>query len=236
MGERMLTKQRFLDICHFKRPGGFSLVTCFNLFWPEAPPVWAQQGAPGFFAGPLFGFSNPDIDNYFRLEPVRWLAEIDSGVASTIRYAQISGTTVIDPNFLVEPGFEHRVIEDDGRTLTFINASGQTVKVFKDKPGKMPMYLDWPVKDKATWEEFKKRLVPSTPERWPANWDAYVQEMNSLTCPVALQVGGFFGFIREWVGTERVLYLFYDDPALVEEMMDTILYLEMEIVKRVAKE
>ncbi len=232
----MLTRQRFLDICHFKRPGDLCLVTCFNLFWPETPLTWAKQGAPGFFEEPLLGFSNRRIDNYFGFEDVRWLAEIDSGVASTIRYSQFSGTTVVDPNMLLHPEFEHRFIEDDGRTLTFLNSAGQTIKVFKDKPINMPLYLDWPVKDRATWQEFRKRLDPNTPGRWPADWAAYVRQINDLTCPVALQVGGFFGFMREWVGTERVLYLFYDDPGLVEDIMDTLLFMEMEIIKRVVKD
>jgi uroporphyrinogen decarboxylase len=128
------------------------------------------------------------------------------------------------------------VIDEDERTRTFININGQTVKILKNDPGNMPMYLDWPVKDRESWKEFKKRLDPNTPERYPANWDDFVREINGLTEPVVLEVGGFFGYMREWVGSERVLYLFYDDPDLVEEIMDTMLELEMEIIKRVAKD
>jgi len=100
------------------------------------------------------------------------------------------------------------------------------------------MYLEWPVKDRASWNELKKRQDPSTPERWPADWNAYVQEMNKLgkETPLALEVGSFYGYLREWTGTERILYMFYDDPNLIEDMMDAMLYLETEVIKRVIKD
>ena len=100
----------------------------------------------------------------------------------------------------------------------------------------MPMFLDWPVKDRATWNELKKRLDPDTPERWPSDWDAYVQEMNGKSEPLSLEVGSFYGFLREWVGSERILYMFYDDPNLIEEMMEQMLYLETEVIKRTLKD
>jgi uroporphyrinogen decarboxylase len=98
------------------------------------------------------------------------------------------------------------------------------------------MFVDWPVKDRASWKEYKRNLNPNTPERYPADWNAYVQEIKGLTCPLSMEVGGFFGYMREWVGIEKVLYMFYDDPGLIEDMMDTVLYLETEIIKRVSKD
>jgi uroporphyrinogen decarboxylase len=54
--------------------------------------------------------------------------------------------------------------------------------------------------------------------------------------PVSLQVGSFYGYLREMIGSERILYMFYDDPALIEDMMDTMLHLETEVIKRVVKD
>jgi uroporphyrinogen decarboxylase len=106
--------------------------------------------------------------------------------------------------------------------------------VLKDNPGSMPLYVDWPIKDRASWKEFRKRLDPTTPERYPDNWNDYIQKINNLTEPVVLEVGGFFGYMREWVGSEKVFYLFHDDPNLIEEIMDTVLEMEIEIIRRVA--
>ena len=60
--------------------------------------------------------------------------------------------------------------------------------------------------------------------------------VNQLECPVAMEIGGFFGYINMWVGTEALMYLFYDDPGLIDDMMETVLHLETEIVKRVTKD
>ena len=63
-----------------------------------------------------------------------------------------------------------------------------------------------------------------------------MQELNSQDDPVILQVGGFFGLLRDWVGSEKILYMFYDDPVLIEDMMEHVLYMETEIIKRVIKD
>ncbi|GAJ08960.1 unnamed protein product, partial [marine sediment metagenome] len=61
--------------------------------------------------------------------------------------------------------YEPRIISEDEHTVTLINAVGQMVKRLKESwETGMPMYLDWPVKDRATWNEHKKRLDPNTPE------------------------------------------------------------------------
>jgi uroporphyrinogen decarboxylase len=38
------------------------------------------------------------------------------------------------------------------------------------------------------------------------------------------------------MGLERLLYTFYDDPNLIEDMMEQVCYLETEIIKRVVKD
>ena len=137
------------------------------------------------------------------------------------------------------PAYEPRIISEDESTVTLRNAAGQTVKRLKEswKTGwGMSMFLDWPVKDRATWNELKKRLDPNTPERWPSDWDAFVQKMNGESEPLSLQVGSFYGLLREWVGSERILYMFYDDPGLIEDMMEQVLYLETEIIKHTLKD
>jgi len=60
--------------------------------------------------------------------------------------------------------------------------------------------------------------------------------MNDKSEPLSLRVGSFYGFLREWVGSERILYMFYDDPGLIEDMMEQVLYLETEVIKHVLKD
>ena len=232
-------KGRFLDICHFKRPGDLWMPSTLNRFWEQTLEKWVEQGVPKEIMNPRF------LNDYFQFEPIPWLTEIKSGAHGWLHVEGGGASTIdlghgitVEPRVLspIVPHYEPRVISEDERTVTLINEGGQTVKYMKDSLDRMPMFLDWPVKDRATWNEYRKRLDPNTPERWPADWNAYVQEMNSKSEPLSLEVGSFFGFLREWVGSERILYMFYDDPALVEDMMEQVLYLETEVIKRVLKD
>ena len=220
-------RQRFLDICHFKRSGELYLGTLFNnLFWPETLLDWTSQSAPAFFGS----FDFDQVAEYFKFDPMCWMTDINSGLAYwAFRAGEIGATPVM-------PGFETKIIEEDDNTQTYRTVSGKIAKRLKSDPGNMPMFLDFPVKDWTTWKEYKKKLNPDTPERYPDDWDAYVREINNLDCPVVLQVGGFFGYLAQWAGLEGLLYMFYDDPALVEDMMETMLNLESEMIKKVSKD
>jgi len=239
-------KQQFLDICHFKRP---SKLWLSDGFWEETLEEWVKQGAPEEIIDPRFQ------QDYFQFQCIRTLAEFHfllriRRVAETNSGALGEGgeesPSSIDLGYGITvsagtrspavPAYEPRIISKDERTVTLINVAGQTVKMLKDNPFRMPMFLDWPVKDRTTWKEHKKRLDPNTPERWPSDWNAYVQKMNDKSEPLSLGVGSFYGYLREWVGSERILYMLYDDPGFIEDMMEQVLYLETEVIKRVLKD
>ncbi|MEE8398421.1 MAG: uroporphyrinogen decarboxylase family protein [Desulfobacterales bacterium] len=226
-------RERFLGICKFERPGDLYI---HDGFWSQTLKEWVEQGAPERIWEEEFR------REYFQFAPSLFtpgLLDIRSGLSFTRgkRVDVGDGLRLMDYGIPPTiPSFEPQRIGEDERTITVINGAGQTVKFLKDSSGNMPMFMDWPVKDRASWNEYKKRLDPHTPERWPEDWDATVDYVNGLDTPITLQIGGFFGYLREWVGTERVLLMFYDDPALIEDMMDQMLYMEIEIIKRVTKD
>jgi uroporphyrinogen decarboxylase len=179
------------------------------------------------------------VYNYFPSQHIRWLTEIICGLSVDRLPSELGLGYGIDMDLLsppLVPDYKPAVISEDERTVTLINGAGQTIRVLKDYPNRMPTFLDWPVKDRATWNAYKRRLDPNTPERWPADWNTYVQEMNGISEPLCLEVGSFYCYLREWVGSERILYMFYDDPGLIEDMMEQVLYLETEVIKRTLKD
>ncbi|MFC1913112.1 uroporphyrinogen decarboxylase family protein [Chloroflexota bacterium] len=224
-------RERFLGVCRFERPGDLFLSTpYFNSFWRRTLEEWVKQGAPEQIVDSRFRA------DYFQFEHTRILHEIVSGIAMD-REIDIGGKVPyayeVPP---IVPVYQHEFLDEDEHTITLINEGNQKVKVYKDNPEKMPMFLDHPVKDRSSWQEYKKRLEPASEGRWPADWDSYVEKINGKDAPTMLYVGGFFGFLREWTGLERLLYMFYDDPNLVEDMMEQVCYLSTEIVKRVVKD
>jgi hypothetical protein len=227
-------RERFKAIARFQRPGDLFLI---DIIMPQILASWVKQGAPEKILqqGEERFVNDSNVREYFKFDNKILISEVKSGWAG-FRIKDIGyGISVPDGSPLV-PGYEIKIIAEDDRTVTYINGTGQTVKSLKNNPFSMPMFMDWPVKDRASWEELKQKLDPNSPERWPADWNSFVKGMNSQDDPVVLQVGGFYHYVRSWIGSERILYMFYDNPSLIEDMMEHMLYMETEIIKRVVKD
>ncbi len=117
---------------------------------------WVKQGAPEQILDARFR------GNYFQFNHrARSLPEIRSGMGwsrgevRNLAHGIRAGNWGIVPTV---PGYEPMIISEDERTVTIINGDGQTIKLFIGKTGKMPTYLDWPVKDRASWEHYIKKL------------------------------------------------------------------------------
>ncbi len=121
------------------------------------------------------------------------------------------------------PRFKEEVIHSDEQYEIAIDKAGRTVKYFKGRrDGFMPQYLDFPVKDMATWEEIKWRLDYANAQR---NED--LKKFISDSVPLAekgyhsvMYIVGAFMYLRSLVGGEEILYMIYDDPGLLHTCME----------------
>jgi uroporphyrinogen decarboxylase len=225
----MPKRERFLAICHGKRPGDVSIVDWFNRYWMDTPKEWVKQGAPREILKPN------GLNRYFQFEHMHNLQEIVSE-HNRIDLPEIEAGEGFHVTPPILPVFEKKVIREDERHRVEVTYGGSIVEVSKEFPWRMPKYLERPVKDRATWNEYRKRLDPFTPERWPRDWWGFVEKTNREDSPTLLMLEGFFGILREWIGIENLLYMFYDDPKLVEDMMDHMLYFMMTIAQRVLRD
>jgi len=228
----MTNRERFKAICRGERLGDFMVMDWFHRCWADTLDEWIKQGAPESIR------TQEGLNEYFGFEHLHGLQEIISehnrSDLKAIASAQSLGAYHVTPP--VMPVFEIKVIREDERHRVETTYGGSLVEVSKEHPWRMPKYLDRPVKDRATWNEYKKRLDPHTPERWPSPWNEYVESRNREDVPTMLLMEGFFGVLREWTGLEPLLFMFYDDPDLVEDMMDQVLYLDMEMAKGALKD
>ena len=103
-------------------------------------------------------------------------------------------------------------------------------------------YLEFFVKDRASWEEMRSHFDPHSPERTGPGgdgapltdlnpnkyrhvgdgpgWEAYVEQANGSEYPVCATVPCLYWTLRDMCGFEGLSIMFYDQPQLVHEMME----------------
>jgi len=135
------------------------------------------------------------------------------------------------------PRFKRRVIGESERYVDLITETGAIVRRLKRGDYKwynMPMFLNFPVKDKKTWEEYRKRLNPEDPRRYPKDWDkdAYVEVFDNYQAGITvLAFTGFYGFGAQLMGIENFNILYYKDRELLQDMVKHWEYFTIETIR-----
>lgn len=127
--------------------------------------------------------------------------------------------------FFPNPPFEHKVIDEDENTVTYINHEGILMKERKDNPySSMPQFIKFPVETREDFRRFwKERMNPDLAARLGLDWKEKLTELRKRDYPliiIADRWGGFFGPLRNLLGVQNLCMMFYDDPEFLEEMMD----------------
>lgn len=196
----MNPRERFLRCNRFQSVDHAPFVDVAT--WPQTIQRWQQEGLP------------EDVDVSFLL--------------SGNEYFGFERWEYIPLNVLMVPLFEEETLEETERHVVIRHPSGIVTRALKEgtvqgvRPS-MDQYLDFPVKDREDFRRMKERYNPDSPARYPQYWADWVRCYNGRDYPLALTGIGGFGFysmLRRWMGTERACTLFYDDPALAEEMLD----------------
>lgn len=189
----MTHRERFLASL---RPGG--AVDRFFRYehgpWPTTRQRWLGEGWP---ADLPFG-------TFFAMDPL-------------LRIGVNSGYT----HCAFHPFFPSRVLEEAEDYRITVDGDGITKKNFMvDSDTSMPQFLRFPVTNRADWNEVRQRLNP-------ADAAARIGDVASLTAacadsavPTLLPICGAFGQVRNLLGEEALAYLLYDDPGLLESMLE----------------
>ena len=107
------------------------------------------------------------------------------------------------------PHYDYEVLSEDERYLVFRDGLGIVHKALKEGTVRgtrmsMDTYLDFPIKSRADWLEFKKRLDPAARARYPIWWSDEVRALSNRTYPLNMGRDGAFGLywkLRELMGT-----------------------------------
>lgn len=153
--------------------------------------------------------------------------------ASAYRYFGIESAQATWVDMMgLRPAFDHKVIEETDEYIVYRDGSACTAQINKKGHKSIPHFIDFYLKDRRTWEEYKERLHPS-PDRVPSNWPELAAAYNKRDYPLAVGIGSMIGVPRNWIGFENIALMVYDDPVLLEEIVETLCALTCDTLSRV---
>ncbi len=204
-------RQRFIATMHYGPVDRCPLYD-FN-FWDETLPLWHTQGLPA-------SVNRKNSAAYFGLDASlgggdqEWGAGVHSGLF---------------------PGFEHKILDDDGDEYTEMQSDGVIVRRQRSSVS-IPMHVGHSLTDRQSWDAlYKPKLDPSNPARVPKDFAQRVVRWTdpNRDHPLIVGAGSLFGWIRDWMSIENLALVIYDDPAWFEEMIITIADMQVACLTKV---
>ena len=197
----MTARERHLNTLLFKPVDRIPLVE-----WPirgATMRAWVKQGYPEGVSPVTF----------FGLDPIQLDVPIHMGMY---------------------PLFEEKIIEATSEYKIWQDELGATRKDFltvENEGFVTRSWLGFPVTDRASFKEMKRRYVSFASERIPENFEIRCHILNMALVHNHLSIPFLFWVARDWVGFENLCMMFYDDPTLVHEMFTFITDFCIETLK-----
>ena len=124
-------------------------------------------------------------------------------------------------HYWIYPEFDVMVIEEDEEKMLIVDEMGIKKRIRKSNDS-IPEYIEWPVKDRKSWEKLKEeRLNPLDPRRFPPDFQERIAQMRDRDYPLLLSYGpvGFFGSLRFLLGEVNLMIGYYDFPSFIKEII-----------------
>ncbi|HOX38499.1 MAG TPA: uroporphyrinogen decarboxylase family protein [Candidatus Brocadiia bacterium] len=178
-------------------------------YWAETLPLWHEQGLPKEINDEGKAY------DYFGIE---------AHAGAPVNNGSIAG-------------FEHKVLEDtDEYTIYIDGGTGSTAKINKKGYRSIPHFIGFPLKDRKSWEEIKWRFDPDKGERYPKEWDKWAQAQLRRDYPLVIGIGSMLGVPRNFIGFENTALMAYDDPDLLDDIVETMCNCVVKTIERAVKD
>jgi len=204
---KMTLRERWVRTMHFRKPDRLPFME-FG-YWDETLPLWHEQGLPRTVRTEAQAYA------YFGIEDWRETGVNTDGLC---------------------PGFDKETVEETDEYIIWRDEERALKKESKKFIKTIPHFIDYGLKGREDWKLFKARLNPDTPERFPADWEKRVKEFPKRDYPLCIHIGSLIGRPRNWAGFENIGVLAYDDPALFEEIIETICACGCAVIERILKQ
>jgi len=197
-------RERFLRTYQFKE---VDRVPDYEFgFWTETIDRWHKEGLP------MDKRDMRDIELYLKLEGWDCLEMVP---VRTTFWPPLPG------RIIKEEG--NRAVVDDGMGGIYVGTVGSS---------SIPHYLRYPLENRDDWEKLRPFFDPDTPGRFPLNWDEVAESYEDRDYPLGMFIGSLYGWLRNFMGVERISIAFYREPEWIAEMMDTLVDLWITLIHR----
>lgn len=173
--------------------------------WEQTVEAWKNQGLPEEAADANLLSGN----GYFGLEGY-----------------DVAGFNLTFP----EPCPDEVQVAEDDRHVTFVDGMGRTRVALKEGSIRgmrmsMDCYVDFPVKNRDDFLRIRDKYLLNRQDRIPVDWPKILSRLGRSSRPSTLldrHFGsfGYYSMLRDWMGTEGLSYMLYDDPDLVHECLE----------------
>ncbi len=182
--------------------------------WKQTFERWRKEGLPPL---PEKADKFEVLDRFFRTDG----ADTGSGIPVEVG---------------LFPRFDPTILHEQGDHLIFRDDEGVICEMLRPELGaSIPKYLKYPIESRADWQRMRdERLDPEKPGRLPDNIDDLCKESFYADYPVIVFVGSLYGWIRNWMGVERLSVTIYDDPEWIGEMMEHLTVLTLKVLEKIA--
>ena len=191
-------------------------------------------------------FGNPDRALYFSMRaPIptmeRWEQEGYPEGTDMSEYfgldAMLTGHWMMSYQFGVWPKNASTIVEETEEYVIRKDTLGALVQTHKSRRDYGGVhYLDFPVKDKATFDKVKPFYDPTDPGRVPSNWGEKVEQWAKRDYPLLFSIPGPFSFIRGLMGMEGLCIATHEQPALIEDMVEFLTAFVTESLDRALRD
>lgn len=173
----------------------------------------------------------------------RWLEEGWNGDESIFKYDKSNG--FVNPpldlgccDAPIYPPFSEELLKTTDK-YEFIQLRTGEVRMYPigQRYGFNFIFVRAPVRTKDDWYKIiKPRLNPELPERWTEYERSIMTIKRKVDIGEALQsvniIGGYM-YLRSLCGPQKLLYMFYDFPELLHDMMNTWLHFNIYSLLRI---
>jgi uroporphyrinogen decarboxylase len=177
----MNERERFLRYMHFQPVDRIPLMEMG--LWPETIERWHQEGLPKWVT------SIRHLEDYLRLDR-----------SFNVNWLEINGE--------IYPPFEEKVLKETEEEQVISDANGVIFRQRKSHKT-IPNYIRFPIENEEDYKDLLPRLDGTDPGRYCEDFDQELHWRRERGEIIGVNLRGFLGFGRKYMGVEKWRMGFY---------------------------